>query len=123
MPRSAIVGSEAELGDALGGMSFPVAIKTAMPGIHHKSDVDGVKLGLKSRDDALAAYRDLIQRLGPEALVAEMAKPGTELALGLVQDEQFGPVIIVGAGGTMIEVLKDRRVALPPIDSTAGAAP
>lgn len=118
VPRSASVTSEAELAEALSGMAMPVALKTAMPGIHHKSDVDGVKLGIKSREQAVEAYRDLSKRLGPHALVAEMAKPGTELALGLVQDKQFGPVMIVGAGGTMIEVLKDRRVALPPIDAS-----
>ena len=93
-----------------------------MPGIHHKSDVGGVKLGIKSREEALDAYRDLAHRLGPDVLIAEMAKPGTELAVGMIQDEQFGPVVIVGAGGTMIEVLKDRRVALPPIDAPRASA-
>lgn len=117
VPRSASVASEAELAEALGGMTMPVALKTAMPGIHHKSDVGGVKLGIASREEAIEAYRDLARRLGPDVLVAEMARPGTELALGMIQDDQFGPVVIVGAGGTMIEVLKDRRVALPPIDA------
>ena len=122
VPRSATVTSEAQLGEALSGMTMPVALKTAMPGIHHKSDVGGVKLGIKSREEALEAYRDLSKRLGPDVLIAEMAKPGTELAVGMVQDEQFGPVIIIGAGGTMIEVLKDRRVALPPIDAPRATA-
>jgi len=45
-----------------------------------------------------------------------MAKPGIELALGLVHDGQFGPIMMVGAGGTLIEVLRDRQVALPPLD-------
>jgi acyl-CoA synthetase (NDP forming) len=116
VPRSISVGSERELGEALSGLSLPVALKTAMPGIHHKSDVGGVRLNLRSRDEAVSAYRDLAKRLGRAALVAEMAKSGVELALGLVHDPQFGPIMVVGAGGTMIEVLKDRRVALPPID-------
>ncbi|MFO1169602.1 MAG: acetate--CoA ligase family protein [Hyphomicrobiaceae bacterium] len=122
VPRSATVKSEAALADALAGMSMPVALKTAMPGIHHKSDVGGVKLGIKSLEEALEAYRDLAKRLGPDVLIAEMAKPGTELAVGMIQDEQFGPVVIVGAGGTMIEVLKDRRVAMPPIDAPRATA-
>ncbi len=121
VPATATVGSDAELTKALTTIAGPVALKTAMPGIHHKSDVDGVRLNLKSREEALVAYRDLADRLGPQVLVAEMAKPGVELALGLVHDEQFGPVMIVGAGGTMIEVLKDRRVALPPIDAVRAA--
>jgi acyl-CoA synthetase (NDP forming) len=122
VPRSRTVTSEAALAEALGGLSMPLALKTAMPGIHHKSDVGGVKLGIRSREEALEAYRDLSQRLGAQVLLAEMAKPGTELALGMIQDEQFGPVVIVGAGGTMIEVLKDRRVALPPIDAARATA-
>ncbi|MEZ5924191.1 MAG: acetate--CoA ligase family protein [Hyphomicrobiaceae bacterium] len=117
VPRSQTVASEAELAETLAGLRLPLALKTAMPGIHHKSDVGGVKVGIKSREEALEAYRDLSTRLGPQVLVAEMAEPGTELALGMIGDDQFGPVVIVGAGGTMIEVLKDRRVALPPIDS------
>jgi acyl-CoA synthetase (NDP forming) len=116
VPRSVSVRSESELSDALSGLTLPVALKTAAPGIHHKSDVDGVRLDLRTRDDVHSAYGAMAKRLGPEALAAEMAKPGVELALGLVQDEQFGPVMMVGAGGTMIEILKDRRVALPPID-------
>jgi acetate---CoA ligase (ADP-forming) len=116
VPRYAAVRSEAELDAVLGRLSYPLAVKTAMPGIHHKSDVDGVRLGLKNRVEAIAAYRDIAGRLGPEAILTEMAGPGIELALGLVRDDQFGPVMIVGAGGTMIEVLKDRSVALPPVD-------
>jgi hypothetical protein len=45
-----------------------------------------------------------------------MAKPGVELALGLINDRQFGPLVMVAAGGTLIEVLNDRRVAMPPVD-------
>ena len=45
-----------------------------------------------------------------------MAKPGVELALGLVNDHQFGPLVVVAAGGTLIEVMEDRRVAMPPVD-------
>jgi acetate---CoA ligase (ADP-forming) len=98
-------------------LGLPVAVKTAMPGIHHKSDVDGVRLGLAIPEEVAKAYEDLKIRLGPRVIVAAMAKPGVELALGLVRDSQFGPVMMVGAGGTLIEVLKDRRVALPPLDS------
>jgi acyl-CoA synthetase (NDP forming) len=117
VPRSRTIQTEADLAGALGSMTAPFALKTAMPGIHHKSDVDGVRLHLKTREEALTAYRDLAARLGSSALVAEMAKPGVELALGLVADEQFGTIMVVGAGGTMIEVLKDRRVAMVPIDT------
>jgi hypothetical protein len=101
---------------AAGRLGFPVAVKTAMPGIHHKSDVDGVRLGLASAEAVRQAAEDLARRLGPRLLVVRMAEPGTELALGLVHDQQFGPFMVVSAGGTLIELLKDRRVAMPPID-------
>ncbi len=90
-----------------------VAIKTAMQGIFHKSDVGGVKLNVS---DAAAAYRDLKERLGPRVIVMPMVGKGVELSLGLTRDPQFGPILMLGAGGTLIELLKDRRFALPPFD-------
>src|SRR5215218_7134698 len=63
-----------------------------------------------------AAYADLAERLGPRVLVAAMAGPGVELALGVVADPQFGPLVMVAAGGVLVEVLRDRRFALPPVD-------
>jgi hypothetical protein len=87
-----------------------------MPGIRHKSDVDGVRLNLATPADVRSAYEDLARRLGPRVLVARMAKPGVELALGLVNDRQFGPLVVVAAGGTLIEIMEDRRVAMPPVD-------
>jgi hypothetical protein len=93
-----------------------VALKTAAPGSGHKSDVAGVWLGLDGPDRLAAAYADLAARLGPRVLVAAMADPGVELALGVVRDPQFGPLVMVAAGGLLVEVLRDRRFALPPLD-------
>jgi succinyl-CoA synthetase beta subunit len=97
-------------------IGWPVALKTAAPGVAHKSDVGGVWLGLDGPDRLAAAYADLADRLGPRALVAAMAGPGVELALGVVADPQFGPLLMVAAGGVLVEVLRDRRFALPPVD-------
>ena len=109
---------------AAGGIGFPVVLKTAMPGIHHKSDVGGVKLGLADDAALAAAYDDLAERLGPRVLVAPMAGAmaggNVELALGVTRDAQFGPLVVVGAGGVLVEVMDDARCALPPIDA-AGA--
>jgi acyl-CoA synthetase (NDP forming) len=118
VPRFAITQGQSGAVTAAGEIGFPVALKTAKPGVLHKTELDGVRLGLATSEAVAAAYKDINSRLGsPRMIVASMAEPGTELALGLVQDAQFGPVMVVGAGGTLIEVLRDRRVALPPIDS------
>jgi acyl-CoA synthetase (NDP forming) len=90
-----------------------VAVKTAMPGILHKSDVGGVKLNLNG-ETAAAAYADLKLRLGPRVIVMPMAAKGVELSFGLTRDPQFGPIVMIGAGGVLIEMLPDRRFALPP---------
>jgi acyl-CoA synthetase (NDP forming) len=107
-------GDPEEVGAAAARIGFPVAVKTLEAA--HKSDVDGVRLGLRSADQVLAAYADLAGRLGPRVVVAGMAPRGVELALGIVRDEQFGPVVLVAAGGILLEVAPDRRLALPPLD-------
>jgi acetate---CoA ligase (ADP-forming) len=100
-------------------IGFPVAMKTAMPTIVHKSDVRGVRLNVRDVDELRETYRDLADRLGPSVTVAAMAPPGVEVALGIVRDPTFGPLVLVGAGGVLVEVLHDRKLALPPIDEDA----
>jgi acyl-CoA synthetase (NDP forming) len=95
----------------------PVALKTAMPGITHKSDVGGVHLGLADAGAVERAYDALAASLGPRVTVAPMAPSGVEIALGVVRDPQFGPLVLVAAGGVLVEVLKDRRLGLPPLDA------
>jgi acyl-CoA synthetase (NDP forming) len=97
-------------------VGWPVALKTAAPGVAHKSDVGGVRLGLDGPDRLAPAYAELAGGLGPRVVVAAMAGPGVELALGVVADPQFGLLVMVAAGGVLVEVLRDRRFALPPVD-------
>jgi acetate---CoA ligase (ADP-forming) len=97
-------------------VGWPVAMKTAAAGVHHKSDVGGVALGVTDAESLRAAYEDIASRLGPHVVVAAMAPPGVELALGIVRDPQFGPLVLVAAGGVLVEVLHDRRLAFPPLD-------
>jgi acyl-CoA synthetase (NDP forming) len=98
--------------DAIG---YPVVLKTAEPGIAHKSDVGGVRLGLAGPAEAGAAYDDLAARLGPRVLVAETAPAGPELALGLVRDPALGPLLVISAGGILIEIFAERVVLLAPV--------
>jgi acyl-CoA synthetase (NDP forming) len=101
---------------AAGDLGYPVVLKTAMPGILHKSDVGGVKLNLADAAALRAAYGDMAKRLGARALLAPMAAKGFELSFGAKLDPQFGPVVVVGAGGILIEFMSDRAVALAPFD-------
>lgn len=103
--------------DAAADVGYPVALKTDMPDISHKSDVGGVRLGIKDEGELAAAYLDLSARLGSRVTVTEMARPGQELILGMARDPALGPLIVVGAGGVLAEHLAERAVALPPLTS------
>jgi acetate---CoA ligase (ADP-forming) len=95
---------------------YPVALKTA--NASHKTEVGGVVLGLGNEDALSEAYKAMAGRLGPAATVQEMSEAGLEMALGVVADPQFGPLVMVSAGGILIETLSDRLLALPPLDET-----
>ena len=109
-------GSVAVAVGAANELGWPVAIKTAAPGVQHKSDVGGVALGLADAEELRTAYEDIAARLGPRAVVAPMAPKGVEVALGIVRDPTFGPLVLVAAGGVLVELMKDRQLALPPLD-------
>ena len=102
-------------------LGYPVVLKTDEPRIQHKSDVGGVVLGIGDVDQLVSAYADLAARLGPRALVCQSVPTGVELALGIVADPELGPLVVVGAGGVLVELLADRRVALPPVSSALAA--
>ena len=104
---------------AAAAIGYPVVLKTDEPGIAHKSDVGGVRLGLADPGEAGAAYDDLAARLGPRVVVCETAPPGTELALGIVRDLALGPLLVIGAGGVLVEFLAERAVLLAPVTRSA----
>ena len=104
--------------DALG---YPVALKTA--GALHKSDVGGVVLGLADEAALRVAYTAMAQSLGPGgARRSRWSTDGVEVSVGFVRDEAFGPLVVVAAGGTLVELLADRAVACPPVSHAGGAA-
>jgi acyl-CoA synthetase (NDP forming) len=113
------VTSAAAAVTAADSLGYPVALKTAAIDVVHKSDVDGVVLDLWDATAVRRAYQRLRGHLGPAMTVAAMEEPGVELALGITVDPGFGPLVVVGAGGVLVEVLADRRVALPPLDAAA----
>lgn len=113
--ESVTAGSIDEAVAAFEKFSVPIVMKTAA-GHHHKTEIGGVRLGLERADQVAEAYHDLAARLGPRVLVQPMIAEGIELALGIVVDAQFGPMVVVAGGGRLVEVLDDRVMALAPID-------
>jgi acetyltransferase len=108
-------------------LGFPVAMKINSPDITHKSDVGGVRLNLVNAQDVRTAYHEIVENVmlhQPNAVVNGISiqpmivKPnGRELMVGVTNDAVFGPIIMFGAGGTSVEIVGDRSVALPPLNS------
>jgi acetyltransferase len=107
-------------------LGFPVALKIDSPDISHKSDVQGVVLNVMNAVSVRDTYLQMVQtvsKLMPKARINGVTvqnmsnqKRGREIYVGLVSDEPFGPVVVFGAGGTMIELLNDRAMELPPLN-------
>ncbi|MDZ4245722.1 MAG: acetate--CoA ligase family protein [Dehalococcoidia bacterium] len=103
---------------------YPVALKVVSPDIVHKSDIGGVKLNLKSGAQVRKAYDDIMAAVKvktPRAkiwgvAVQKMALPGIEIIIGMSKDPQFGPVILFGLGGILVEVLKDYALRIVPLE-------
>jgi acyl-CoA synthetase (NDP forming) len=104
-------------------LGYPVVLKVVSPDIAHKSDVGGVKLNLANREAVGQAFDEIManaKRAEPNARiqgvsVQQMARPGTEVIVGMTTDAQFGPVMMFGLGGIMVEVLKDVSFRLVPL--------
>jgi acyl-CoA synthetase (NDP forming) len=115
--RTLTADSDAGALAAAAEIGYPVVLKTGEPGIAHKSDAGGVVLGIGDPDALRAAYQDLAERLGRRVLICETIPAGPELSLGLARDHELGPLLVVGAGGVLVELLADRAVALPPVST------
>jgi acyl-CoA synthetase (NDP forming)/GNAT superfamily N-acetyltransferase len=115
--RAAMTAAEAAaVAEAVG---FPVALKARSGDVVHKTDVGGVALGLDSCEAVHAAYQTMESRLGAQmggAVIQPMAPPGVEAIVGLASDPDFGPVVMVGLGGVMTDLLRDRAFAVPPLE-------
>ncbi len=121
------VRSAEEAVDTACGIGFPVVIKLHSRKITHKTDVGGVKLDLRTPDAVRRAYGEIessvASRVGADSFEGVTVQPmirqdGYELILGSSVDSQFGPVILFGSGGQLVEVYRDRALALPPLNTT-----
>jgi len=104
-------------------LGFPVVLKIASSDVVHKSDAGGVQLGLKTENEVGKAYDDImkaIKKTSPNAKiegvsVQNMARPGVEVIIGMSQDAQFGPVLMFGLGGILVEILRDVSLRIVPL--------
>ena len=112
-----VVEDEDAAGEAAERLGLPVAVKTAIPGVAHKTDVGGVSTGLATTEAVRSAYRNCRARLGARCVVESMAPPGVEMMFGLTRDPHFGPLVVVGAGGVLAELIEDVAHAIPPFDA------
>lgn len=110
-------------------MGFPVALKIVSPDVVHKSDAGGVKLNLMNATQVAKAYSEImasIKKHNPKARIVgvsvqKMAKQGVEVIIGMTKDAQFGPVIMFGLGGILVEVLKDVSFRIVPLEKRDAA--
>ncbi len=102
---------------AAAGCGYPVVLKTAKPGLLHKSDQGGVIVGITDEDQLRQMYALMRGRLGDDVLVAAVADAGVEMILGVKRDPQFGPVVLIGFGGVLAETIADVQFAMPPFDA------
>jgi acetyltransferase len=110
--------------EAAQAIGYPVAVKLHSKSITHKSDVGGVKLGLSDADAVRDAFEQIRGNVTGQAFDGVTVQPmidrsdGYELIIGSSMDQQFGPVLLFGSGGQLVEVYKDRALGLPPLNTT-----
>lgn len=129
VPAEKIVHTPEEAATVAAAMGFPVVLKVVSPDILHKTEVGGVRINLTTTKDvreALTAMQTRLSNDAPDARiegysVQQMATDGPEILLGARYDPVFGPLVLLGTGGTWVEILKDVQVYLTPIDHTAAA--
>jgi acetyltransferase len=122
-----VAQNEAEAARLAGEIGYPVVLKLHSHTITHKTDVGGVRLNLPNEESVQNAYRaiesSVAEKTGPGHFLGVVVEPmvrfdGYELIMGSSLDPQFGPVILFGSGGQLVEVYRDRALALPPLNTT-----
>lgn len=124
IPKQMIAHNHEELKLAIQDMNFPLVLKINSPDILHKSDVGGVKLNIHTEVEAINAYEKILSSVKtsmPKArlegiLVQEMVPAGIEIIIGISNDPQFGPMLLVGLGGVFVEIFKDTALYPAPIN-------
>ncbi|NEP87837.1 MAG: bifunctional acetate--CoA ligase family protein/GNAT family N-acetyltransferase [Okeania sp. SIO2C2] len=126
--QTLVAKTEAEAVERANIIGYPVVLKLLSETITHKTDVDGVQLNLKDAEAVKWAYQNIqtsvTEKVGSEHFLGVTVQPmlsldrGYELIIGSSVDPQFGPVLVFGTGGQLVEVFRDRAIALPPLNTT-----
>ena len=117
LPKQFLVGTAAEAGLKSKEIGFPVALKLVAAEVVHKTESGAVVLGLKTAEEVVAEGQKLLSKtLGKGHLLIQEMLQGTEVLLGARTDPQYGPFLMVGLGGILVEVLKDVAIRLLPVD-------
>jgi len=118
VPRVGIASTADEAVALASEIGYPVAMKVHAPGVIHKADVGGVRLNLRDDVSVRATFDAMIAgRSGWRAMLQQMAPAGQEMIVGVHADPQFGPVLMAGLGGTLVEVLHDAAFRLAPLSA------
>lgn len=121
VPKSLVVQDAGQAAAVLQTLKPPLALKVMSPDLLHKSDVGGVRVGLRSVEAIAEAIREMMAtpKIAESRidgfLVEEMAPPGVELVIGGLRDPQFGPMVMTGLGGVFVEVFADVSFRICPI--------
>ncbi len=115
IPPYAWVRSHAEVKAAAEQLGFPLAAKVVSPKVVHKSDVGGVAVGIDTLEVLMEVFERFSKIDGFLGMHVEPMARGVELIIGCVVDRQFGPVVLLGIGGTSVEIYKDTAVRMAPI--------
>ena len=122
--KTAFAKTEEEAIKAADELGYPLVMKVISPQISHKSDVGGIRLSLQNGNEVRAAYREMMESIlkkRPDAVlegvqVQPMLSGGREVIIGMIRDPTFGPMLMFGLGGVYVEILKDVRFAIAPVN-------
>jgi acyl-CoA synthetase (NDP forming) len=122
--KTAFAKTEDEAFKAAEEIGYPLVMKVVSPQISHKSDVGGIRLSLQNEGEVRAAYREMMKSIPkkrPDASLEgvqlqKMLSGGKEVIIGMIRDPTFGPMLMFGLGGVYVEILKDVRFAIAPVN-------
>ncbi len=120
--ETALCDSVADAAAAADRLGYPAVVKVVHPALTHKSDVGGVRVGLATADAVRKAAHDMLALADGASVLVQPQREGVELVAGGIRDPEFGPVVMAGLGGVLVETRRDVQFAVAPVDETQAVA-